>query len=208
LGGSSKPSDAPRPPAESGTDLDLSVKRLELTDGKVIVRLAGGKPRGIAVDKLHLEAQDMSATSVMPVTVSGVVQPVGKFNLDGRVGPLNQGDSTLTPLEVNLTFENLDVAQSGVVPPSAAIKGVASYSGVLQSKAGVASMNGQLTLDKLQVGTNAKPAGRPVELAYHLEHGLTSHIGKLKESELRSGKAVARFGGTYELKPQETISGS
>jgi AsmA protein len=204
LGGSSKPSAVPRSSSESGTGLDLSVKRLKLTDGKVILRLAGGKPQGIAIDNLRMEVHDISVASVMPVTVSGVIQPGGKFKLDGRVGPLDQRDSTLTPLEAHLTLENLDLAQSGVVPPSAAIKGVASNSADLRSKAGVTTMNGQLRLDKLQVGTNAKPAERPVELAYRLQHSLTSHSGILKESELRSGKAVARFGGTYELKPQET----
>jgi AsmA protein len=205
LGGPSEPSGPPLSTGGAGAGLDLIVEHLRLTGGILILKLAGGKPQGIAIDKLEMEVHDISMTSVMPIIVSGVIQPGGKFKLDGKVGPVNKGDSALTPLEAHLTMDNLDLEPSGLVPPAAAIKGVASYSGALVSKAGVAIMNGQLRLDRLQVGANAKPAGQPVELTYHLEHDLTSHSGTLKESELRANSAVARIGGTYELKPQETV---
>ncbi len=204
LGGPTRPSGAPPPEKAGGTGLSFLVKRLRLTHGNLILRLAGGRPQGIAIDQLEMELRDISTTSVLPVSISGVIQPGGKFNLEGKAGPVNTGDTTLTSLEGEMTVDKLDFAQSGFFLPTAVFQGVASYSGALVSKAGVAIVKGRLRMDKLQVGMNAKPAGQPVELTYHFVHNLISHSGTLNESELRAGKAAARFGGTYELKAQET----
>jgi len=205
LAGGGKSAGESKPAAGTGgSDLDMEVKLVKLQEGTVTVKQAGGVVQGIVVEQLEAEIRDISKLSVMPVLVSGTIRPGGVLKLAGKVGPLIPGDVTMTPVEAQIAVEKLDLAESGSVPPTAAIKGVVDYAGGLMSKGGKAAMQGKLKIEKLQVGANAKPAGQLVELAYSVEHDLVGHRGVLNESELKAGKAAARFAGSYELRPQET----
>ena len=185
--------------------MDLSVKRVLLSDGKLVLKLARGKPEGIVIDEVQAEVQDVSKTSVMPLTLSAALPAGGKLQLDGKAGPISSGSLTITPLEAKLSIEALDLEKSGFVPASAAVRGIVTFGGTVLSKAGVAIAAGKLTVNRLQVGANAKPAPTPVELSYSMEHNLSTHAGSLKESEVRAGTAAARLGGQYRLDPQGTL---
>ncbi len=204
LGGEEKSQMDQDPTETAAGDLNLEVKLVTLSDGTVVVKQAGGAKQGIVVEHLDAQIRDISKSTVMPVVAMGTIRPGGTFKMSGKAGPLATGDATMTPVEAQVAVEKLDLAQSGAASPAAAIKGVVDYTGSLTSKGGRASMSGKLQIAQLQVGQKAKPAGQPVEMAYRVEHDLAGHKGVVKESELRSGKATARFTGSYELRPDET----
>jgi AsmA protein len=185
--------------------MDLSVKRVVLSGGKLVLKLAGGRPDGIVIDEVEAEVQDVSTKSVMPIALSVALPAGGRFRLDGRAGPISAGSLTMTPLEAKFSIESLDLEKSGFVPASAAVRGIVTFGGTVSSKAGVATAAGKLTVNRLQVGANARPAPTPVELSYSMEHNLSTHAGSLKESTLRAGAATARLEGQHRLDPQGTL---
>jgi AsmA protein len=207
IGSGAKPaSAAPEAPAGS-SGMDLTVKRLALTGGCLLLKAAGGPSQGVTVTDVAVDVRDISMTSVMPVTASGTLAPAGQFRLEGKVGPINKTDAALTPVDARLVVRNVDLARAGLVPSSLAMQGLASGTGTLVSKDGTASATVQTTVDGLAVGVNAKPSPVPVSLTIHLTHNLSTHRGTMKADELRAGKASARFGGAYQLKPEGAALG-
>src|SRR5260370_7596964 len=77
---------------------DISIKKLTLKDGSIIIGSANSQKRS-TYDHVNVAASDVSITSKFPVTVTADLPAGGKFKLDGTVGPLDQEDTSLPPLD-------------------------------------------------------------------------------------------------------------
>lgn len=121
---------------------EFRVDKLELKDGRATIT-SGGKPN--VYDNVDLEASDVSYKSQFPVQLSANLPGGGTFRLDGKVGPVNVTDSSLTPLDAKVVIKGLDLAKTGF-DPGTGIAGIADLENTLASKDGVARAQGSATL--------------------------------------------------------------
>lgn len=188
-----------QPAAAEKSDLDLSVKLVKITGGRVSVGTVNGRLKPIALVNVGIEVQDFSSTSVFPFSLTANVAGGGDVNITGKAGPINPTDTALTPVEVGLKVTKLNVAASGFVPPSAGITGLMSLDGTGRSNGSALQVNGRLKADQLQLVKNGSPARRPVEFDFALAHDLKKRSGVLSRGDVHLGAAPASLTGTYVI---------
>src|SRR5260370_12073059 len=106
LGGAAAKSQAKKQSAEKPSGAlnaaeELSIKKLTLSDGSIIVGSTSTQKRS-TYEHVNVTASDVSLTTKFPVTVAAGLPGGGKFKLDGTVGPVDEADTALTPR--NATF--------------------------------------------------------------------------------------------------------
>src|SRR5713226_1285829 len=135
---------------------ELSVKKLELTNGSIIVGTTTSQKRS-AYDNVNVTASDVSLTSKFPVTVTAKLPGGGDFNIDGTLGPVNQNDTSLTPLDAKLKVSGLNLASTGFLDPSLGLGGLLDLDATLASKNGEAETNGNAKLSKALLIAGGSP---------------------------------------------------
>src|SRR5262245_23417194 len=103
-----KPSSGKSTPSASSTP-DISVKKLELKNGKINIGTTKAQQR-TTYDHVNVTASDFSLSTKFPVTVTAKLPGGGDMKLDGKVGPLDRADTTLTPLDAKLQVSALNLA--------------------------------------------------------------------------------------------------
>jgi len=199
LGGSSAKSSSP-----SNSSAGFSVKKLELGDGSIILGSTNSQKRS-TYDHVNVTAADVSMTSKFPVTVTADLPGGGKFKLDGTVGPIDQADTSLTPLNAKLHISSLNLATMGFLDPSVGLGGMLDLDGTLASQNGEAESKGNAKLSKAVLIAGGSPAGAPVNVDFDTKYNLRKNSGVLNSSSLKIGSAAARLQGTYETAGEATV---
>jgi AsmA protein len=203
LGGAS-PKSAPSGNSSSASAPDISVKELELKDGKIIVGNTNSQKRN-TYDHVNVTASNVSMNSKFPVTVSISLPGGGEFKLDGNAGPLDKSDTALTPLDAKIHVGSLDLAKSGFLDPSLGLGGVVDLDGTLASQNGNAETKGTLKLSKALLVQGGSPAGVPAVIDYGTKYDLKKNSGVITPSTVKIGSAVAHVNGSYEAQGEETV---
>src|SRR5437016_2417328 len=162
LGGAAAKAQANQAPAEktSNAAADLSISKLELNNGRISIGETGSRKRG-SYDNLDITASDVSMVSQFPVTVTADLPQGGKFKLAGTAGPVNQEDTSLTPLDAKLAISALNLALTGFLDSSAGLGGVVDLDGTVSSRGGEAETKGSVKLSKALLVAGGSPAGVP-----------------------------------------------
>jgi len=190
------------PPASSATSsgtsapIDLSVKLLKISDGRVTIRGSGGPSE---FSRVNIELRDFSTAARFPFTFSAQLSGGGEMKLDGTAGPINLSDTSLTPVEANLHVKHFDLAASRLLGGSSGFGGLLAIEGRALSTGEMADVSGKVTAEHLKLARNASPAQRPVEFDFTARHDLRKHTGTLSRGDIHIGKALARLTGTYSL---------
>jgi AsmA protein len=209
LGGAAAKSQAKKTSAEkpSGTSNaaeEVSVKKLTLTDGSIVVGSTNSKKRS-TYDHVNVTASDVSLTTKFPVMVTADLPGGGKFKLDGTFGPVDEADTALTPLEAKLNVTELNLASTGFLDSSAGLGGIVDLDGNLTSQGGEAQTKGTVKLSKALLVAGGSPAGVPVTVNFNTKYNLRKNAGVLEPSSVNIGSAVAHLNGTYQSPGDETI---
>ncbi len=191
-------------PEKSTSTSNLNVAKLELTDGKISFGAIPAKRKPIVYDKVDISMRNFSIGSAFPVTASMRLPGGGSVKLDGKLGPINTQDVSLSPLQAKLNIEKLDLSQSGFVDPGAGISGLADFDGSVMSDGRTAKTNGTLKATNLKLTPKGAPSGRPIEVKYTVEHNLLAQSGRLTQGDVAMGKALAKLTGTYETRGETT----
>jgi AsmA protein len=199
LGGSSAKSSSP-----SNSFANFSVKKLELRDGSIIVASTNSQKHS-TYDHVNVAVSDVSMTSKFPATVTADLPGGGKFKLDGNVGPLDQADISLTPLDAKLHVSSLNLASTGFLDPSAGLGGIFDLDGTLASQNGEAETKGNVKLSKILLIAGGSPAGVPATVDFNTTYNLRKNAGVLNPTTLKIGSAAARLKGTYESVGEATV---
>ena len=181
---------------------EFRVDKLELKDGRATVT-SGGKPN--VYENVDLQASDVSYKSQFPLQLSANLPGGGTFRLDGKVGPLNPGDASLTPLDAKVSIKGLDLAKTGFVDPSTGISGIADLENTLASKAGVAHAQGSATLTRLQLVKGGAPSTIPVLVDFIVDYNLAESTGTLSQGAIKIGKAVTHLSGTFDHRGNDVM---
>jgi len=199
-GGSSKPATPARAASggsSTGVAADLSIAKLTLNDGRITLGSTSSQKRS-TYDHVDVTASNVSITSKFPVTVTADLPNGGKFKLDGTVGPVDQKDTSLTPVSAQLNISNLDLASTGFLDSSAGLGGIADLTANLESQNGAAELKGNAKLSKALLVAGGSPAGVPVNVDFSTKYDLQKNAGVLNPSTVKIGNATAHVNGTYE----------
>jgi AsmA protein len=202
LGGAAEKSEAKKSPG-SASAADISIKKLALTDGSIIVGSTNSQKRS-TYDHVDVTASDVSITSKFPVTVTADLPAGGKFKLGGTLGPVDQTDTEFTPLDAKLTISSLNIASTGFVEPSLGLGGLVDLDANLSSQGGEAQVKGTMKFSKALLVAGGSPAGVPVTVNFATKYNLRKNAGVLEPSTLNIGSATAHLNGTYETTGEVT----
>ena len=194
LGGAAKTKPA-RP--ESSAPLDLSVKLVKVSGGRVTLGRTIGHRKPLVLEQVNLELRDFSAASAFPFSLSTKVRGGGTLTFDGKAGPIHPADSAMTPVSARLSVAQLDLAGSGIADMAPDLAGLVSFTGTGESDGRSMRVNGKLKVDKLKLARKGTPANRPVEFDFSVRHDLRKHSGVLQKGDIHIGAAPARVTGTY-----------
>jgi AsmA protein len=199
LGGAGAKAQAKQAPAEktSKAAADLSISKLGLQNGRISVGETGSHKLS-SYENLNITASNVSIVSRFPVTVTADLPQGGKFKLDGTAGPVDQEDTSLTPLDAKLAVTALNLASTGFLDSSAGLGGVVDLDGTVSSRDGQAETKGNVKLSKALLVAGGAPAGVPVDVNFNTKYNLRKNAGVLNPSVLKIGSATARLSGTYD----------
>jgi AsmA protein len=200
IGGGAQPTQ-PKTGAEQIPD--LQVAKLELKDGRTTVSGMGSKPS--VYQNVDLTASDVSMKSQFPLQMSADLPGGGTFKLDGKVGPVDVADATLTPLDAKVSIKGLDLAKTGFVDPSTGIAGLADLDNTLASSGGMAHAQGTATVSRLQLVKGGGPSGVPVVVNFAVDYNLANSTGTLRQSVIKVGNAATNVAGTFNLQGSQIL---
>ena len=192
------PKNQPQPSGSPSGNPDLTVSKLNVSNGRLTVSRADspGKPK--VYDKVDITVTGFSFSSSFPFKLTASLPAGGTLALDGKAGPIDSNNAALTPLQAKVALHQMNLAASGFLDPASGIAGIADYDGTVTSDGHQAKTSGTLKAEKLQVVQKGSPAQKPVQLKYAVTHDLAKETGALTQGEFSMGKAVAQLSGTYD----------
>ena len=185
-----------QPKSTGSSATNLSVARFKISNGSITVATApNGKRR--TYQNVNLDASNLSNTSEFPFTLTATTPGSGTVKLDGKAGPIDQKDVSLTPLSANIDVGHLDVASTGFVDPASGVAGLIDFKGTLASDGHSMNSKGTLKADKFKVVPNGSPSSVPVNVDYDTTYALKDQTGVLKSGDVHIGKALGHLAGTF-----------
>lgn len=198
--------DTSKAPANSSGSApqNLSVDKLEISDGTISVGSVPPHRAPIVYDKVNVTVKNFSFTTQFPVKVSVELPGGGSLNLDANAGPINPTDAALTPLQGTVKMKKLDLSRSALVNPETGIAGSADFDGKVDSDGHIAKANGTVKANGLKLVPRGSPSSQTVQVVFAVDHDLQKETGQLTQGDVTIGKAVARLSGTYDMRGEET----
>ena len=199
LGGKRTPAAAATAPAAgtASTPLDLSVKLVKITNGRVKLGRTLGHWKPLILEQVNIEVRDFSATTAFPFSLAAKVAVGGAVQLDGKAGPINPSDSAMTPVNASLKVTQLDLVRSGMSDFAPEVAGLVSIDGTGSSDGLIMQVDGKVKVEKVKLAKAGTPATRPVEFDFSARHDLRKHSGVLRRGDIHIGGAPAHLTGTY-----------
>jgi AsmA protein len=182
----------------------LSVEKLTITNGRISIGTAGGHTKPQTYTELNLEASDLSTSTQFPFQLSMKAPGGGDVKVDGKAGPLDPADASLTPMNAKVDVEHFDIATTGFIDPSSGMAGVFGFHGTVASDGHQATSQGAVTAEKIKLVAAGMPASVPVNVDYSADYDLKKETGVLKQGAVHIGKALANLTGSFDAVDAET----
>jgi AsmA protein len=196
LGGAPSPA-----PAAGSTATSVSVEKITIAGGRVLVRTTGAGGKEQVYDNVNGEVSNLSLTSQFPFRITANSPGGGTVTLDGGAGPINASDLANTPFQATAAIAHLDLRSTGFIDPASGLAGVVDFSGSLLSNGQQLTSKGKARATGVQLVAGAMPARVPIEIDYQSESNRKAQAGVVK-SDVHIGKAVAHLTGDYDTKGQ------
>jgi AsmA protein len=203
LGGSG--AKQPAEPAKEGGSKNLSIGKLEITDGRLLVGRANSAAKPQVYDKVNVEVTNLSYTSQFPFKLAVNLPGGGTANVSGKAGPINPQDSAKTPFDATLKVKDMDIAAAGLIDPASGIGGSADFDGSLMSNGSQAKAAGVIACEKLKLSPNGSPAPKPVTIKYAINTDLDRNAGTITQGDIAIGKALARLTGGFQTQGETQV---
>lgn len=200
-----QPAPASTPDSTAEGSLDLSIKLVKVTNGRLTLQKAVRNAKPLILDDVDAELRDFSPAVSFPYSLKGRVAGKGEVKLDGKVGPVNPTNTAMTPMSAVLKVSNVDVAHLGYIMLPPGMDAVISIDASSNSDGKLMTVSGRAKADHLKLARNGTPARRTVEFDFALDHDLLKHAGRLSRGDIHIGKANATFTGTYAERGEELL---
>lgn len=199
----SQPDASPQP--ASTQQANISVAKLKISNGTIVVGTAGAHGKTQTYNSVEFEASDLSYSSQFPFTFSAKTPGNGAINVDGKAGPINATDASLTPLDAKLDVSHLDLASTGFVDPSAGVAGIVDFNGSLMSDGRQMRSKGAVKANRIKLVPAGAPSRVPVNIDYATAYDLKKETGSLSQGDVHIGQALAHLTGSYDTAGAATV---
>jgi len=203
LGGKSTKK-APQP-SGSSAPTNLSVGKLSVSDGKLIVGRTNSRARPRVYDQLNVTVTNFSPTTESPFRMTARLPGGGSADISGQAGPMNPADAAKTPFQTKVKVNNMDISASGFIDPASGMAGLANFDGTLNSNGSSAKAVGTFTGNKLKFSPKGSPAPATVVVKHTVEADLDNESGRLTQGDVSIGKAVAHLTGTFKTEGETQV---
>jgi AsmA protein len=188
-----------QPASGSSAAANFSVGKLKLSNGLMTVGTVGaGAEKTQKYEDLNLDASDLSYTAQFPFELTAKTPGGGSIKLEGKAGPVNQTDASLTPFTATVSIDGLDLASTGFIDPSSGISGVIDFHGEAASNGQDLTSKGTAKASKIRLAAHAHPATVPINIDYAASYDLKRSAGALTEGQVHIGSALAALSGTFD----------
>ena len=205
LGGNASKSASQPASSSSSPPENLSVGKLAVTDGKLIVGKANSTAKPQIYDQVNITVSDFSTTSQFPFELKAKLPAGGDANISGKAGPINSADAAKTPFEAKVKVDNMDIMASGFIDPASGIAGLANFDGTLTSNGSAAKAVGTFTGNKLKFSPKGTPAPKTVVVKHTVDVDLDHNSGTITQGDVQIGKAVAHLTGTFKTEGETQV---
>ena len=193
LGGASSTA----PAAGSRTATSVSVQRITIAGGRILVRRAGAGGKERVYDNVTLQVSHLSPTSQFPFRITATTPGHGTVTLDGRAGPIDASDAANTPFQATAGLAHVYLTSTGFIDPASGLAGVVDFTGSLTSDGRQLTSKGTARATGFQLVPGGLPARVPIEIDYESDASRTAQTGTVK-GDVHVGKAVAHLTGDYD----------
>jgi AsmA protein len=188
----------------SSAATNFSVQKIKISNGTIASGRVGPGGKTHTYQNVNVDVSNVSYTSQFPFQLTATTPGNGTVKIDGKVGPIDPADASLTPLEANIDVENLDLASTGFVDPSSGLAGLIDFKGALASDGHQATSKGNVKADKIKLVANGSPSKVPVNVDYDTSYDLQRQTGNLTQGDVHIGKALAHLTGAFNDSGAET----
>lgn len=179
-----------------GSAGQLSINKLEVNNGRIIVGEASGKKESYT--NLNVTASDISPASSFPFTLSLAAPENGKVKIEGQAGPLAADNLSATPFSGDISIDNFDLDDTGFLSPQSGLEGVITYKGKVNSDGKTVKSEGNATASKLRLVKTGSTASQPIQVDYHSNYDLARETGSVNNTTIHFGKSAAALSGNYD----------
>jgi AsmA protein len=205
LGGNATKKAAQPASSSSSPPPNLSVGKLSVTDGKLIVGNANSKAKPHVYDQVNITVSNFSPTSEFPFKLTAKLPAGGSADISGKAGPINSADAAKTPFNASVKVDHMDILASGFIDPASGIAGLANFDGTLNSNGTTAKAVGTFTGEKLKLSPKGSPAPTAVIVKHTVDVDLDNDSGSITEGDVSIGKAVAHLTGTFKTEGETQV---
>ncbi|MGD1210500.1 MAG: AsmA family protein [Candidatus Acidiferrales bacterium] len=184
--------------SSSSAAAGLSVAELKIVNGTIVVGRIGAGGKTQTYQDVNLEASDLSYTSQFPFKFSAKTPGDGSVKVEGKAGPVDPSDASLTPLSATVDVEHLDIASTGFVETSSGLAGLIDFTGALASDGHEMTSKGTVKANKIKAVAGGSPSSVPINVDYDTTYDLKKQTGSLQQGDVHIGKALAHLTGTYD----------
>src|SRR5271154_3465509 len=186
-------------PSSGGTPEagNLSVGKVSIENGKITMTSAGSSAKPSVYQSVNLEASDLSSSSQFPFKLTATGPGNAAIKVEGKAGPMDAADASLTPLNATVEVQHLDLANSAFVDASSGVAGVVDFKGDVSSDGKQLNSKGTVKANKLKLSATGAPSSVPLSVEYATTYALQSQSGNLNQGDIHIGNALARLNGAY-----------
>jgi AsmA protein len=181
--------------SDASAPADFSVETLAIENGTILVGTVGAKGKTTTYQNVDFEASDLSFTSQFPFKLSVKAPGGGNIKVEGKAGPIDSADASLTPVDAKVDVKGLDLAATGFV---SGIAGVMDFGGDLGSDGHQMTSKGTVKAEKIKLVAAGSPSAVPVNVDYDTSYDLKSQKGTLRQGDIHVGKALLHLTGAYD----------
>jgi AsmA protein len=194
--------------AAAPAGMDICIGGLNIASGRVTLVTEGeGRKTSHIYDNVDISARDVCLASNFPFSLTANLPGGGKVKLEGKAGPLNVVDASLTPFTASINITRFDLTASGFVDPAAGLAGLIDFNGDLTCDGKMLQSKGSMKADQVQIVKGGKPAARPISLEYAANYDLQNQTGIVSRAEARVAEAAAVLQGNYALRGNSIVLG-
>lgn len=192
----SKADPPPSAPSDANvTGLDLSVKRIDITDGRLSLTRRDGGRKPVLLSGVNATLTDLRRGARFSFSLTAKLAPNGNIQIQGAAGPLGSANS-LNSAQISLKMSGIDLAESQIAEGSG-VAGMLSIDGSGKMAGTAVDWKGTLRIERAVFARRGTPAKEPVESDVAGHHDLHDHAGTISQGNIRLGNAAATLTGGY-----------
>lgn len=194
---------APTPSAEKPAEAtsNYAIDEIDISSGKISISEVPAKQPPTVYSDVDMTLKKFAPGSKMPFTLSLKAPRGGTVKAEGTAGPINPNDASLTPVQLNLKNDAVEIA--GLAPTSG-MSGLLDMNAKFNSDGRQARLEGTGQIKNLKAVSNGVAAKDPLGFTYNTAYTLASHQGTLT-ANVSARKNTAKVSGSYDMREAMVI---